>query len=326
MKKILAIALSCILVMSLSGPAMAKNDKANKADAKVAEQQAKEREKSEKEIEKQQEEKDKQIEKEKEEREKELEKQAKEKKKQENKNRKNEEQQGKPTVTEDTYGIDGRQGYKGLLRAIENVKDKPAGAVVAEILLTKYDSQLTEEAKAKLEAIIEADAALSEAASLLDQQGSVTDAVYVQKEAIRANKKNLDAYKKLGKYYEKLGKHGMKLFVNGEEQTLETDPVVQNGSSLIPFRTIAEALQAEVVWNQKSHTITVMKDDITIVLQIGGKKAYVNGVEKSLDAPAQIIQNTTLVPARFVSESLGAEVVWEPEFQTVVVYEDEAAE
>lgn len=233
----------------------------------------------------------------------------------------------KDTVTDATYTDNkrGPQGYKGLLHAIENVKDKPAGAVVAEILLSKYDAHLTDEMRTELEEIIEAEAALSEAADLLDKQGSVTDAVYVQKEAIKANVTNLDGYKKLGKYYKKLGKQGVKLFVNGEESALAVPPVVQDGNTLVPFRTIAEALQAEVNWNEKTKTITITKEDITIKLILGSNTALVNGEKMQLGVPSTTVKGTTLVPARFVSEALGAEVKWEAESGSVVVYEEEQA-
>lgn len=44
----------------------------------------------------------------------------------------------------------GSQGYKGLLNAIQHVKVKPAGAVLADILLTTYATELTEEQKRNL--------------------------------------------------------------------------------------------------------------------------------------------------------------------------------
>jgi predicted DNA-binding protein YlxM (UPF0122 family) len=143
------------------------------------------------------------------------------------------------SVTSATYDSQGHNGYKGLLNAIGNVKDKPAGAVIANLLLTKYNTQLTAEMKTKLEAIIEKDAALSAVADYLDKKGSVTDAVYVQKEAVRANVKNLNSYKKLGKLYEKIGKKGIKLYVNGEEPTVQTAPFVRLGTTLVPFRAIS---------------------------------------------------------------------------------------
>ncbi|WP_458122630.1 hypothetical protein [Paenibacillus sp. Z3-2] len=48
----------------------------------------------------------------------------------------------------------GSKGYKGLLNAIQHVEDKPAGAVLADILLTKCATELTDEQKKELEVII----------------------------------------------------------------------------------------------------------------------------------------------------------------------------
>ncbi|MBP1966873.1 copper amine oxidase N-terminal domain-containing protein [Paenibacillus aceris] len=226
------------------------------------------------------------------------------------------------TVTSDTYGNQGHNGYKGLLNAINNVKDKPAGAVIADLLLTKYETQLTAEMKAELEAIKEKDAALSEFADLLDRTGSVTDAVYVQKEAIIANVTNLDSYKKLGKLYDKLGKKGVKLYVNGEEPTFEVAPFIREGNTLVPFRAISEALKATVTWNEEERSVTVTRGGITVKLFIDSKTATVNGNEVTLEVPAAIENGSTVVPVRFVSEALKAAVKWESETQSVVIYED----
>lgn len=226
------------------------------------------------------------------------------------------------SVTYATYGNNGHNGYKGLLKAIENVKDKPSGAVIAELLLTKYNTQLTPEMKAQLETIVEKDAALSALADILAKKGSVTDAVYVQKEAILANVANLDSYKKLGVLYEKTGKKGVKLFVNGEESTSAVAPILTTGTTLVPFRAISESLQAEVVWNQKERSVTVTRDGTTVKLFINKKTAYINGQPVTLQVPAAIVKGNTVVPVRFVSEALKATVKWEAESQTVVIYEE----
>lgn len=120
--------------------------------------------------------------------------------------------------------------------------------------------------KAELESIKEKDAALSAVAEMLDKNGSVTDAVYVEKEAIKANVKNLDSYKKLGKLYEKTGKLGVKLYVNGEEPSLEVAPFIRDGSTLVPFRAISEALKATVSWNEEERSVTVTRDGTTVKL------------------------------------------------------------
>lgn len=249
---------------------------------------------------------------------------GKENEKDKDKDKSKDKDKDKETVTSVTYATYGKghNGYKGLLHAIDNVKDKPAGAVIAELLLTRYGTELTPEMKAKLEAIKEKDAALSALADMLKEQGNVTDAVYVQKEVILVNVKNLNAYKKLGKLYEQAGKKGIKLYVNGEESTSEVAPVLTAGSTLVPFKAIAEALQAEVVWNGQERSVTMTKDGITVKLFIDKKIAYVNGQPVTLQAPPAIVKGNTVVPARFVSEALKATVKWEPESQSVVVYEE----
>src|SRR5206468_4209130 len=54
-------------------------------------------------------------------------------------------------------------------------------------------------------------------------------------------------------------------------------------------------------------------------LRIGERMAQVNGRQVPLDVPPLILQNTTMVPLRFVSENLGARVDWLPGNQTVYI-------
>ncbi|WP_226002877.1 copper amine oxidase N-terminal domain-containing protein [Paenibacillus sp. BJ-4] len=230
-------------------------------------------------------------------------------------------------VTYDTYGESkghnghkGHNGYKGLLNAVENTKDKPAGAVIANLLLTKYPDRLTQKQVAELELIRNSGKALTEAADLLAENGNVTDAVYMQEEAVLADVSNLDSYKKLGEFAKKAGrKSGMKLFVNGEEY--DTKPINRNGTTLVPFRTASEALDAKVSWDPKEKAVTVTRNDVSVKLFVNSSKAYINGQPYSIEQPASIEDGTTMVPVRVIGEALGTNVKWEPESQSVVVYE-----
>ncbi|HXK51746.1 MAG TPA: copper amine oxidase N-terminal domain-containing protein [Caldisericia bacterium] len=58
-----------------------------------------------------------------------------------------------------------------------------------------------------------------------------------------------------------------------------------------------------------------------IVLQIGSKTAYVNEEEFTLDVAPVILSGRTMVPLRFVSESLQATVNWEAETKTIVIHD-----
>ena len=89
---------------------------------------------------------------------------------------------------------------------------------------------------------------------------------------------------------------------------------------MLPIRLVAEFLGAEVTWNGEEKTVTITKEDTTIVITIGQEFAMVNGEAVQLDAPAYIENGRTFLPLRFVTENLGAEVVWNPADDTVTVH------
>ncbi len=109
--------------------------------------------------------------------------------------------------------------------------------------------------------------------------------------------------------------------VNGEAILLETPPLVQNGRTLVPFRWIGEQLDAEVSFTiseetKKVDTVSYTIGKATITLFIGSRTAQTKIereiFEHTLDVPPFIQNGRTLVPLRFVSETLGALVNWTP--------------
>lgn len=101
-------------------------------------------------------------------------------------------------------------------------------------------------------------------------------------------------------------------------KTIEGAALV-DGRTLLPLRSIFENLGATVNWNPKTKVVMAEKGTTKIELPLNSKKVKVNGVTKTLDVPAKIINNKTMVPVRFVSESLGAEVTWNKESQFVII-------
>lgn len=99
--------------------------------------------------------------------------------------------------------------------------------------------------------------------------------------------------------------------VKASEVSLQGE-IVQ-GRFLVPMRGIFENLGASVDWDGQTRTVTGIKGDISVILTIDQKIAYVNGKLVELDVPATIINGSTFVPTRFVSESLGANVLWDGE-------------
>lgn len=111
----------------------------------------------------------------------------------------------------------------------------------------------------------------------------------------------------------------IKVFVNGTRVIFDVPPIIKNGRTLVPFRKIFEALGAEVGWFEQTRTVTGIRGATEVKLTIGSTLATVNGVQNILDVPAEIMDGRTIVPARFISESLGADVQWVAATRTVLI-------
>lgn len=100
---------------------------------------------------------------------------------------------------------------------------------------------------------------------------------------------------------------------------LNGSAVMVQGRIMVPLRSIFEALGASVEWNKDEQSISAQKGDINIKLQISSDIAIKNGVQVKIDVPPSLINKQTMVPARFVSESLGATVNWDENTKTVSI-------
>lgn len=106
-----------------------------------------------------------------------------------------------------------------------------------------------------------------------------------------------------------------------EGQTLQPDvpPQLVQGRTMVPIRIIAEEMGAEVGWDNQQRKVTIQSNSIDLTMHVGQKKAKVNGKEVAMDVPPVIDKGRTLVPLRFVGESLGTTVGWEQDTRSVIV-------
>lgn len=111
---------------------------------------------------------------------------------------------------------------------------------------------------------------------------------------------------------------GAKVTLNGELVKFSDQyPIIDNGTTLVPIRAVSEMLDADVDWNQEKGIATVVKGDKTIELHTGTTTAYINDEEYELEVSAEVVNNRTLVPLRFVAEALDMEVIWHGETRMV---------
>ncbi len=107
--------------------------------------------------------------------------------------------------------------------------------------------------------------------------------------------------------------------VNGKSTALEQGALITNGRTMVPLRFITEAMGAAVAWDAATRTANLTLADNKIALTIGKTAAKVNGYDVALDAPAVIVNGKTLVPVRFVAESMGATAAWNAALKKVTV-------
>jgi len=110
--------------------------------------------------------------------------------------------------------------------------------------------------------------------------------------------------------------------VNGHPISFTVEPFQVMNRTMVPMRSIFEALGANVQWNDSTQTVTARRDATDVQLTIGETDAQVNGQTVALEVPAMIRRGSTMVPLRFVSESLGADVSWSGATQTVSILTD----
>ncbi len=73
------------------------------------------------------------------------------------------------------------------------------------------------------------------------------------------------------------------------------------------------------MYNVELEFAHLYNSDKIVHFSIGENFAMINGEKTELDAPAFIAENRTLTPARFVAESLGADVAWDNDERKVTV-------
>lgn len=128
----------------------------------------------------------------------------------------------------------------------------------------------------------------------------------------------------------------MNLFYNGrnhaytaEEVTINIDgeklvpkdmpAVIIEGRTMLPMRLIAQELGCEVTWNEEARQAYVVNDDYTIVFGMDSKTGYRNGTEFTMDVPATIVNDRTMLPVRALAKALELEIEWDDPSRTVSI-------
>lgn len=124
-----------------------------------------------------------------------------------------------------------------------------------------------------------------------------------------------------------LAEEKITVLLDGEEVVFSDQlPVLVDDRTLVPMRAIFEAMGAAVFWDKYDDSVVAVKDTDMVELKIGETEAKKNAQTVTLDVPAQLINDRTMVPLRFVGEALGAQVDWIESTSTVDIRTVEQSE
>lgn len=111
----------------------------------------------------------------------------------------------------------------------------------------------------------------------------------------------------------------VKVLFNGEPVLFEVPPLLQGGRTYVPVRFVLERIKAEVEWDGEKQQVHIRYGPKLVVLTIGSRTVSVNGKTHEIDAAPFLHNSRTMVPLRFVAETFGFGVSWDPDIWTVLL-------
>jgi len=116
---------------------------------------------------------------------------------------------------------------------------------------------------------------------------------------------------------------GTTMYVDGKPTTLEAAPIILNSRTLLPIRAVVEATGGTIVWEASTQKVTITRGSTTLELWIGKNVATLNGKSVNIDSDSKVVpiirSGRTLLPLRFVAESLALDVQWDATTQTITI-------
>ena len=119
------------------------------------------------------------------------------------------------------------------------------------------------------------------------------------------------------------------LVVNNHLIDPPLSPIIFNDRALVPVREIFEEVGADVSYAGDTQTIEVVGENTYVTLRINDNIAFVNG--RKVNIPDNVVpkliskvggETKTMVPVRFISDSIGLDVEFSPESGAILIESD----
>lgn len=134
----------------------------------------------------------------------------------------------------------------------------------------------------------------------------------------------LDVQDAAGQYHSRTVRT-VDIVLDGQKLESDIPAFILDNRTLVPVRIVSEHLGGEVTWKQDTRQVQIESGRASITLTIGSSEAQVNGETVALydGVPATMAAvgslTRTMVPLRFVSDQLGAQVEFDGDTSTVYI-------
>ncbi len=114
-------------------------------------------------------------------------------------------------------------------------------------------------------------------------------------------------------------------YVNGQAQTMDVAPYIEDGRTMLPVRYVAEALgipDGNIRYDQDTQTVTIIdvgSSNGAIKLTIGSDVMSVVGGQVTMDTTPEIRDGRVFLPIHWIAQGLGANISWDPDNQQVTI-------
>ncbi|OXS61137.1 hypothetical protein B1A99_06330 [Cohnella sp. CIP 111063] len=111
-----------------------------------------------------------------------------------------------------------------------------------------------------------------------------------------------------------------KLILDGMELEPQVPPFLLNSTVMVPVRIATENLGYKVDFDNSKKQVTVSNGKKKLVMTVDKPTAYLDGTPMEMTKPPLIQSQFTLIPLRFLGESLGVQVFWDNQIKSVFMY------
>lgn len=103
----------------------------------------------------------------------------------------------------------------------------------------------------------------------------------------------------------------IQILLNGVKLNTKKEPYIKDNYTMLPLRTVSEALDAEVGWDNNSKTAIISKNGKVVRVTVGVKEMLINNTSITLPTVAEIIDGTTYIPLRSIATALDTDIKWD---------------